>query len=234
MVEEKENDLFLVGDPIQKIYARKINFTSAGINVRGTRSKQLRINYRTSEEIKRLALSAIKGINYDDFDGEAERLNGYLSLFHGEAPTYEVFKTKSEEIGAIIKCINELKENGFKYQDIAIGCRMKDSLKEIKTSLHKAKIPYHDNTTSLSDNPSGVILSTFHGLKGLEFKAVLLCDVNNRTSPLYIHKMDEMEQLEKEEYLNSERSLIYVAITRAISVLKIFGTGVKSSLINLS
>ena len=68
MVEEKENDLFLVGDPFQKIYAKKINFTAAGISIRGNRSKQLRINYRTSEEIKRLALSAVKGIHYDDFD----------------------------------------------------------------------------------------------------------------------------------------------------------------------
>lgn len=73
LVEAKENDLFLVGDPFQKIYARKINFTAAGISVRGDRSKQLQINYRTSEEIKRLALSAVKGINYDDFDGEAGR-----------------------------------------------------------------------------------------------------------------------------------------------------------------
>jgi mRNA-degrading endonuclease RelE of RelBE toxin-antitoxin system len=82
LVEEKVNDLFLVGDPYQKIYARKINFTAAGIAIRGNRSKQLKINYRTSEEIKRLALSAVQGINYDDFDGETEKLNGYLSLFH--------------------------------------------------------------------------------------------------------------------------------------------------------
>jgi hypothetical protein len=233
LVEEKENDLFLVGDPFQKIYARKLNFTAAGIAVRGNRSRQLRINYRTSEEIKRLALSAVKGINYDDFDGEAEKLNGYLSLFHGDAPTYEVFRTKTEEIQAIIKLISELKETGLKYADIAIGCRTKDSIREIKTCLHKAKIPYSDNSAAPSASSSGICLSTFHGLKGLEFKAVILSDVNNRTSPLYFSKMEDMNAAEKEEYLYSERSLIYVAITRAISTLKIFGTGVKTTLINL-
>ena len=77
------------------------------------------------------------------------------------------------------------------------------------------------------------MLSTFHGLKGLEFKVVILSDVNNRTSPLFIQKMEQMELNEKEAYLNSERSLIYVAITRAISVLKITGTGIKSPLITL-
>lgn len=232
LVEEKVNDLFLVGDPYQKIYARKINFTAAGISIRGNRSKQLKINYRTSEEIKRLAVTAVQGIKYDDFDGETEKLNGYLSLFHGEQPTYEVFKTKSDELNAIINHITELKEKGFKMNDIALAFRTKEALKEVKTALHKSKIPFTDNAT-VGNNNSGVILSTFHGLKGLEFKAVMLCDVNNRTVPFMIHKMDTMEQQEKEDYLNSEKSLLYVAITRAISVLKIVGTGIKSDFLNI-
>ena len=233
LVEEKENDIFLVGDPYQRIYARKINFSAAGISVRGTRSKQLRINYRTSEEIKRLALSAVKGINYDDFDGEAEKLNGYLSLFHGEQPTYQIFKTKNEELDALVTQINALKHSNYGLEDVAIGCRTKDAVKEVKNHLHKLKIPYKDISSS-SEDGKGVVLSTFHSLKGLEFKAVLLADVNNRTSPLYFAKYDEMEAIEKVDYLNSERSLIYVAITRAISVLKVFGTGVKSELISLN
>jgi superfamily I DNA/RNA helicase len=113
-----------------------------------------------------------------------------------------------------------------------LAFRTKEALKEVKTALHKNKIPFCDNATVSSSN-SGVILSTFHGLKGLEFKAVMLCDVNNRTVPLIIQKMDTMDQLEKEEYLNSEKSLLYVAITRAISVLKIVGTGIKSELVNI-
>jgi hypothetical protein len=232
LVEEKANDLFLVGDPYQKIYARKINFTAAGISIRGNRSKQLKINYRTSEEIKRLAVTAVKGINYDDFDGETEKLNGYLSLFHGEQPTYEVYKTKSDEINAIINHIAELKDKDFKLNDIALAFRTKEALKEVKTALHKNKIPFTDNA-AVGNSNSGIILSTFHGLKGLEFKAVMLCDVNNRTVPLMIQKMDTMEQQEKEDYLNSEKSLLYVAMTRAISVLKIAGTGIKSELINI-
>ena len=234
LVEEKENDLFLVGDPFQKIYTRKLNFTSAGISIRGNRSKQLRINYRTTEEIKRLAMSAVKGISYDDFDGEAETLNGYLSLFHGETPTYEVFKTKNEEMNAITTYISYLREQGFQYNDIAIGFRTKESKKDFRNHLHKLKIPYFDNSGTNFKEPIGIVLSTFHGLKGLEFKAVLLSDVNNRTSPLFHQKLDEMEKQEKDEYLQSERSLIYVAITRAMSILKIYGTGVKSTLITLS
>lgn len=233
LTEPKENDLFLVGDPYQKIYAKKINFSSAGISIRGNRSKQLRINYRTSEEIKRLALTAIQGLSYDDFDGESEKLNGYLSLFHGEKPTYEIFKTKGDEIAAIVDYIKEFREKGLRYNDIAIGFRTKDALKDIKTSLHKLKIPYNDNTTTNSNDHSGVVLSTFHGMKGLEFKAVILSDVNNRTCPLHFGRLNENDEMSKEDYLNSEKSLLYVAISRAIQVLRLTGTGVKSEMVRV-
>jgi mRNA-degrading endonuclease RelE of RelBE toxin-antitoxin system len=232
LVEEKNNDLFLVGDPYQNIYSKKVNFSAVKISIRGNRSKQLKINYRTSEEIKKLASSAINGINYDDFDGETENLNGYLSLFHGEEPTYQIFKTKNEEVKEIIDYINNLKEMNINFNDIALGFRTKDALKDIKTNLHNNKIPFNDITSSKINN-NGVILSTFHGLKGLEFKYILLCDVNNRTLPLQIRKTELMTSEEKIEYLNSEKSLIYVAITRAISTLKIFGTGIKSDLISI-
>jgi hypothetical protein len=233
LVDEKDNDLFLVGDPYQKIYAKKINFSAAGISVRGNRSKQLRINYRTSEEIKRLALSTVKGLSYDNFDGEDEKLKGYLSLFHGERPSYEIFKTKQEEIDYLISQIKILKSQEFNYSDIAIGFRTKDALKEVKTALHKLKIPYNDNSVSNMNDATGVLLSTLHSLKGLEFKAVFIADVNNRTCPYQVSSLSTMDDLEKEEYFNRERSLMYVAMTRAINILKITGVGVKSELIGL-
>jgi hypothetical protein len=233
LVETKENDLFLVGDPYQKIYDRRINFSAVDISIRGNRSKQLRINYRTSEEIKKLAISTIKGINYDDFDGEQEKLVGYLSVFHGKLPTYEIFPTKSQEIDSIIRNLSSLKDTGLNLNAIAIGSRTKDGLKDIKTALHRLKIPYNDITTSSSNDSNGVVLSTFHGLKGLEFKALFLTDVNNRTCPLMVGNFDKMEESEKTEYLNREKGLIYVAMTRSINILMISGVGVKSKLIQI-
>ena len=83
LVPEGKNDLFLTGDPIQRIYnGRKINFGAAGINVRGVRSRKLKINYRTTEPIKRVAIGVVKGVDYDDMDGGKESINGYVSLIH--------------------------------------------------------------------------------------------------------------------------------------------------------
>src|SRR5690606_35912947 len=69
LTSEGENDLFLVGATLQNIYDRRINFSKAGINIRGNRSRRLRINYRTTEEIKNLAMSVVLDEKYDDFDG---------------------------------------------------------------------------------------------------------------------------------------------------------------------
>ena len=59
----------------------------------------------------------------------------------------------------------------------------------------------------------GVILSTIHGVKGMEFKNVFIIDCNEETIP---HKSSMEDNLEE------ERRLFYVAITRAIKNLYVF------------
>ena len=232
LVDEKPNDLFMVGDPMQKIYERNINFSNIGINVRGNRSKRLRINYRTTEEIKRLALSIIQDCHYDNFDGEEENKAGYISLFHGIKPSYNVFKSQNEEIEYIINKIKELEQNGYNYGDIAVCARTKDTVKDYRNVLHKNGIPYTDSVNK-NNNSGFVSLLTFHSCKGLEFKIVFLVDVNDRTLPKLPYNFNEMDEEWQQNYLKSEKSLFYVAVSRAIENVLISGVGKKSGIINL-
>jgi len=232
LVKEKPNDLFMVGDPMQKIYERNINFSSMGINVRGNRSKRLRINYRTTEEIKRLALSIIQDCHYDNFDGDDEDKAGYVSLFHGIKPSYSVFKTQNEEIEYILNKINELEQGGYKYGDIAVFARTKDTVKDYRNVLHKNGIPYTDSVDK-NNNSGFVSLLTFHSCKGLEFKIVFLVDVNERTFPKLPYNFKEMDKEWQKNYLKSEKSLFYVAVSRAIENVLISGVGEKTKIINL-
>jgi len=78
-----------------------------------------------------------------------------------------------------------------------------------------------------------VHLTTLHGLKGLEFKAVLLVDVHKGNCPLIIQDFESLGELERREHLESERSLMYVAMSRAVSRLSISGTGVASEMVRL-
>lgn len=233
LVAEDRNDLFLVGDPYQRIYSTKgINFTSVGINVRGKRSRKLKINYRTTEEIKRAATALVKGIEYDDFDGEQETLKGYLSLMHGQRPEYQIFDSREKEISFIIETIKACVKSGMHYNDIVLGCQFKDALRTYQSALHEQGIPYRN--INGSGSKYGVVLSSLHRMKGLEFKVVIISDVNDRTFNYIPQSINQTDVLAMRSLEQSRRSLMYVAITRAMQKVLITGIGTKpSSLQNL-
>ncbi|MBN1600875.1 MAG: UvrD-helicase domain-containing protein [Chitinispirillaceae bacterium] len=233
LVPEKNNDLFLVGDPLQSIYSKCINFSQAGINIRGKRSHRLRINYRTTEEIKKLAVSVIADCKYDNYNGEEEQKAGYISLYHGIKPTYTVFKTKEEEVSSVFESLTHLFEQGCQHSDIAICARKKDGLKEFRNELHKLKIPYDDNGSERSSADNVVNLLTFHRIKGLEFKHIFIVDTNDRTVPAKPFDFDDYAKEEQESYLRNEKSMVYVAVTRARENVTITGVGRKSELLGI-
>ena len=232
LADEGENDLFLVGDPYQSIYGKKVVFSQAGVNIRGRRSKKLKVNYRTTEEIKKYALSALKGVTYNNFDGEEENLHGYVSIFHGKVPLYQTFDSKNDEHEFILNSIREItnNDNNVSLSNVVIATRTKESYREIMSQLHKAGIEYFD-VRDETGNRNGVHLCTFHSLKGLEYKAVILADVNDRTCPQKPFGYQDWNEEKKESHINSEKSLLYTAMTRAILDLGITGTGNKSEII---
>ncbi|RYE12955.1 MAG: DNA helicase, partial [Sphingobacteriaceae bacterium] len=100
--------------------------------------------------------------------------------------------------------------------------------------LHKGKIPYYENYDSKGEGKKdGIQLVTFYSIKGLEFKNVFLVDVNNRTSPKLFYNFDSQDDYYKLQYLRAEKSLLYVASSRAIENLLISGIGIKSEMIKL-
>ena len=231
LVAEGRNDLFLTGDPMQRIYSgRKINFSAAGINVRGVRSRRLKINYRTTEPIKRVAVSIIKGQTYDDMDGGTESTKGYVSLIHGgEKPQYVMVSNATEEVNQVAEWIEACKNAGISLKDICIAAPSMGLMKELQTRLHTDGTAYKVlKGISKQGASDGVSLCTFHSLKGLEFKAVILMGVNERNVPskaTEAYPFNGMDTLEKKEYLSSKRSLLYVAITRARGLAYMVGYG---------
>ena len=231
LVAEGRNDLFLTGDPMQRIYSgRKINFSAAGINVRGVRSRRLKINYRTTEPIKRVAVSIIKGQTYDDMEGGTESTKGYVALIHGgEKPQYVMVSNATEEVNQVAEWIEACKNAGISLKDICIAAPSMGLMKELQTRLHTDGTAYKVlKGISKQGASDGVSLCTFHSLKGLEFKAVILMGVNERNVPskaTEAYPFNGMDTLEKKEYLSSKRSLLYVAITRARGLAYMVGYG---------
>lgn len=229
LVKKKPDDLLLVGDPMQEVYRKKINFTKCGVEIRGKRSRRLKINYRTTEEIKRLAVSVIKDCRYEDFNGEEESRSGYLSLFHGDRPRYGLFRNRDEELASVSKRIEALIEDGVALKSICVAARSRGLLKDVVTLFRNKEWLYCRIEKSKRDgDSSGIHLVTFHSIKGLEFKHVFLMDVNARTAPLIPPEIRHIQHTDSELYeahLRSERSLMYVAASRAMQKLAITGVG---------
>lgn len=232
LTPEGPNDLFMVGDPYQRIYNnRQINFSSVGINVRGKRSRRLKVNYRTTEEIKRQAVSVVKGCAYDNFDGETEKLDGYVSLMHGPQPEYYVYPSPQEEQNAVLKFIKECHEGGISYKDIAIANPRRDGLRDFQSSLHISGMPYKNLENSDNGDVDGIVLSTMHNMKGLEFKVVIITGINHNSFPSKPYNWNGMDKREQTNHMMNQRSLMYVAITRAMQKVLITGVGEKSELL---
>ncbi len=231
LVVEGRNDLFLTGDPLQRIYqGRRINFESAGINVRGVRSMRLKVNYRTTEPIKRVAVSVVKGQKYDDLDEGTENIKGYVSLIRGgEKPTYEMLTNANEEVTKVLEKIAECKQDGIDYKDICVAATSTGHMKELQSQLHTNGTSYKVlKDGSKQGESNGLSLCTFHSLKGLEFKVVILMGVNERNIPSKAtndYPFSSMNDVEKKEFLSSRRSLLYVAITRARQLVFMTGYG---------
>ena len=240
LVAEGRNDLFLTGDPIQRIYTgRKINFSAAGINVRGVRSRKLKINYRTTEPIKRVAVSVVKGIDYDDMDGGKENMNGYVSLIHeGETPQYTTVADANAEVDQVMEWIKECQNSNIKLSEICIAAPSFNLLKDIQSRLHHEGTDFRTlKGTQKQGSTNGINLCTLHSLKGLEFRVVILTGINERNIPSKVtagYPFTGMDKVAQKEYLSSKRSLLYVAITRARQLVYMVGVGEPTGLVKLS
>jgi len=237
LVAEGSNDLFLTGDPMQRIYCgRKINFSAAGINVRGIRSRRLKINYRTTEPIKRVAVGVIKGLAFDDMDGGTETLKGYVSLIHGgEKPTYKTVNNATEEVNQVVEWIEECRKSGIVPKDICVAAPSMGLMKELQTRLHTDGTAYKVlKGASRQGAQDGISLCTLHSLKGLEFKVIILTGINERNIPSKAtdtYPFTGMDALDRKEFLSSKRSLLYVAITRARQLVYMVGVGEPAELL---
>ncbi len=237
LVAKGRNDIFLTGDPLQRIYSgRRINFSAAGINVYGVRSRRLKVNYRTTEPIRRMAVSVVKGVEFDDMESGRETLEGYVSLIHdGVVPQYRMVGDDKEEACRVVEWLKECVESGIKLSEICIAASANSGLKSMETRLHGDGVAYRTIRGAKRDgDPEGVNLCTMHSLKGLEFRVVILIGVNEKNMPSKLSRgypFFTMSEQQQEEYLVSRRTLLYMAMTRARQLVYIIGYGVPSGLL---
>ncbi|HHV96806.1 MAG TPA: AAA family ATPase [Clostridiaceae bacterium] len=229
--EQHKNDMFIVGDAHQRIYKNKVVLSKCGINVRG-RSSYLRINYRTTEEIRKYAFGLLKGIPFDNLDIDYDHGKICQSLTHGITPIAKNFNSATEELEYIIDEIKKLQSSGTDLKSICIVARTNKLLDDYIKGLSGRGIKTYEIKRSKIDDRSfeGVRVATMHRVKGLEFKHVFVVAVNKRIVPLH-SAINTTDPVASEESLTAEKCLLYVALTRAQKTAYITSYGQLSELI---
>jgi superfamily I DNA/RNA helicase/mRNA-degrading endonuclease RelE of RelBE toxin-antitoxin system len=223
---EHENDMFIAGDSHQRIYKHKVSLSKCGINVKG-RVSHLRINYRTTEEIHKYAYSLLKDIKFDNLDEDSDFGMTCQSLTHGDPPLISKFKDVSEELNFIVQEIKKLTSGeSVDFKDICVVARKNSLLDAYKNKFMEEGINFFEIKKDKVDDQGldGVRIATLHRVKGLEFEYVFIVAANNLIIPLE-SAIDRTSELSEAESLTGEKSLLYVALTRARKNAYVTGYG---------
>jgi mRNA-degrading endonuclease RelE of RelBE toxin-antitoxin system len=217
----RANALFFTGDIGQRIFQQPFSWKSLGIDLRG-RTKTLRVNYRTSQQIRKTADRLLESCIVDA-DGERVDRSKTISAFGGPAPTISVFDDQAEEQAAVVTFLQERLESDVKPHEMAIMVRDDAQLPRAQAIAQALGIPAVVLDQRLATLVGSLNLSTMHLAKGLEYRAVavIACDDDVIPSPARLAAISDPGDL-KEAY-ELERHLLYVACTRARDHLFVSG-----------
>jgi len=218
---DRPDGLFFAGDLGQRIFQTPFSWRSLGVDVRG-RSHTLRINYRTSHQIRRQA-DRLLPAELADVDGNAEVRRGTVSAFNGAEPSIQVVPTPAEETAAVASWLSARTTDGVPPHEIGVFVRSEAELARARAAVEAAGL-----TATLLDGSSdgtlgSVAIGTMHLGKGLEFRAVAVVACDDEVLPLQSRIETVADDADLEDVYETERHLLYVACTRARDHLLVTG-----------
>lgn len=211
--KNRPNSLFFAGDLGQRIFQQPFSWKTLGVDIRG-RSQTLRINYRTSHQI-RIQADKLLGPELSDVDGITEKRGGTISVFNGPAPIIDFFETTEAEIKAVSQWLKERISNGMAPEEIGLFVRSEAELPRAKAAIEMTELAYKIIDEKITTTTGSVSLCTMHLAKGLEFRAVAVMACDDEVIPLQDRIEQVADESDLEDVYNTERHLLYVACTRA-------------------
>ena len=213
---------FFAGDIGQRIIRYSFPWKPHGIDLRG-RSRVLKVNYRTTQEIRSMA-DRLTNLDANDADEISQNRKGTISLLSGPKPEIRQFKTRDEEAEGVAKWLNMVAvELKIPASQVAIFYRSEKEHVRALDAIQRSVYGY--------DGEEKPRLAEMFEAKGLEYRAavVMACDSDVIPSPDRLAEADLIAGIE--EIYDTERNLLYVACTRARDYLLITSAGVPSELL---
>lgn len=215
------NALFFAGDLGQRIFQLPFSWLALGVDVRG-RSSGLKINYRTSRQIRETADQLLPR-KVRDVDGIEDDRTDAQSVFEGPQPLIIICTDDDEEIDKVAEFITSTIESGGVPSEIGVIVRCEEQLARARAAVAAAGLEARQLTQHADDGGSDVAVGTMHLAKGLEFKVVAVMACDDEALPLQSRINDATDEEELREVFDTERHLFYVACTRARDRLHVSG-----------
>jgi hypothetical protein len=210
---DRPNALFFAGDLGQRIFQQPFSWRALGVDIRG-RSRTLRVNYRTSHQI-RLQADRLLEPAVTDVDGNSVNRNDTVSVFNGPPPVIRSYSTESEEITTVGKWIAERLKEGVLPHEFGVFVRSDAQLTRAQAAVKEAGLPFKILDERVETTHGHISISSMHLAKGLEFRAVIVMACDDEIIPLQERIETVGDDSDLQEVYDTERHLLYVACTRA-------------------
>ncbi|MFC3183289.1 3'-5' exonuclease [Cypionkella sinensis] len=221
MAVGRGDGLFFAGDLGQRIFQQPFSWKALGLDVRG-RSFTLRINYRTSHQI-RLHADRLLPTTVSDVDGNAEGRRGTVSMFDGPPPMVVACADASNECSVVGDWISARLKDGCSPSEVGVFVRSDAELKRARAAVKAAGARAVELNDKVEVENGAVAISTMHFAKGLEFRSVVVMACDDDIIPQSDRIESVADDADLEEVYNTERHLLYVACTRARDHLLVTG-----------
>jgi superfamily I DNA/RNA helicase len=209
----RANALFFAGDLGQRIFQQPFSWKSLGVDIRG-RSRTLRVNYRTSHQIRTQA-DRLLGPEVTDVDGNHEVRSDTVSVFNGPAPVIRSLSDEEEECKAVAEWMGERAKDGVLPHEFGVFVRSEGQLYRARNAVQAAGLAFKVLDEHVETASGHVSISTMHFAKGLEFCAVAVMACDDEIVPLQERIETVGDDADLQEVYDTERHLLYVACTRA-------------------
>jgi mRNA-degrading endonuclease RelE of RelBE toxin-antitoxin system len=210
---DQPDGLFFAGDLGQRIFQTPFSWKSLGVDVRG-RSTTLKINYRTSHQIRSQS-DRLLGPEVADVDGLVESRRGAVSVFNGPVPEVRILPNAAAEGEVVAEWLRARLAHGLAPEEIGVFVRSARQVPRAREAVRLAGLEVTAPAPGVDPDAGKVVLLPMHYAKGLEFRAVVVPCCDDEVIPLQERIEQVTDDSDLEEVYNTERHLLYVACTRA-------------------
>jgi len=224
------NDMFIAEDAHQRIYGHPVVLARCGIAIVG-RSRRLTLNYRTTAENLAFAVRSLEDGDFLDAEGNTTDVAGYHSARRGPTPVVYGTRDEQEQLALVCDLVERwVGDEAVDAGTIAVLARTNDRALAVRDALASRGIPAN-HVKSAQPTSDRVLTLTMHTAKGMEFSRIVLFDVSDGVLPSS-WMLESAAPEERDDVVLHERSLLYVAASRARDALAVTWCGVPSPLLH--